>query len=272
MPKQIIFFRKNWIDLSQAASLTVTDAIATNTGQSYVDFVRNRNNFSAWMTTGSTDAANTQIDIDMIDSKTISDILLVKHNFKSYTIKYYNGSSYVDFSTAINVSANALSTTYHTFTPVVIQKIRIIVTGTMTVDDDKRLCQLIITEKIASGQLVGWPQIKKPTLSTNKKISKAISGKISVIETVGFFSAQLTVDSWSIDEDLTIVEAIYNNRSGVLMWICGNDQGQFKTVRQGYRLEDIYLVRPIDDYVPEYNDGIYTNGLKIKMQLQESID
>lgn len=272
MGQQIMFFKKNWIDLSKDATLTITDAVASNNGQSYVDYVRNRNNFSAWMTTDSTDAALTQIDIDMLDPKDISDIILVGHNLKNYTIQYHNGVTYVDFSTVINPTTDTASTTHYSFTQVSCTLIRIIINGTQVANADKRINQIILTEKIATGQLTGWPQIKKPTLSTNKKISKALSGKSSVIETVGFYSAQLTVDAWTIDNDLDIVEAIYNNREGVLMWICGGSETQFKTTRMGYRLEDIYLVRPTDDYSPEYINGQYQNGLKIKMQLQESLD
>jgi hypothetical protein len=272
MAQQIMFFKKNWIDLSKTATLTITDSVASNSGQSYVNFMRNRNNFSAWMTTGSTDAANTQIDIDMVDSKDVGDILIVKHNLKSYTIQYWNGSAYVDFSTTIAPTNDTASTSHYSFNQTSIQKIRIIITGTQVADSDKRITQLIVTEKIVSGQLTGWPQIKKPTLSTNKKISKSLSGKASVIETVGYFAAQLSVASYSLDADLQIVEQIYNNREGVLMWLCGGDQTQFKTIRQGYRLEDIYLVRPVDDYVPEYINGQYQAGIKFQMSLQESID
>src|SRR4051812_33469430 len=103
MAQQICVFKKNLIDLSNTNGvLTVTDATATNNGQTFVDFIRNRNNSSAWLTTGSNDAANTQIDVDLGETRDITDIILVKHNWKAYTIKYStDGVSYSDFTSAI---------------------------------------------------------------------------------------------------------------------------------------------------------------------------
>jgi len=96
------FFRKNRIDLDvDGITITVTDATATDKGDNFVDFVRNRKNSSGWATTGSNDAANTEFLIVSTDEYSLTDIFLFNHNFKAYTIQYWNGSSFVDFSTPI---------------------------------------------------------------------------------------------------------------------------------------------------------------------------
>ncbi|MCB0421147.1 MAG: hypothetical protein KDD61_09125 [Bdellovibrionales bacterium] len=272
MASQVMFFNKNKIDLDNPnASITVTDGTATNTGQSFVDYVRNRNNTSAWLTTGSNDAANTQLDIDMIDERDISDIFLIGHNFKAFTIKYWNGSSYVDFSTAISETTNAVDFNHYSFTEVATSKIRIIITGTQAVDDDKVLKQLIFTNKVLTGQLTGWPEIKNTRHSTNKKISTMLSGKISVVESIGSFECNLSVKNWSSDADLSIVEEIYFGKRAVLVWLSGGDEAQFSSSRIGYRKEDIYLMRAIDDYRPDFVSGLYVSGLKIDLRLKEAI-
>lgn len=271
MAKQIRFFKKNIIDLSSAlTSITVTDSVATDNGQSIVDFIRNRNNYSAWVTTNSTDAANTQLDIDFGVGRDVSDILLVKHNWKAFTIKYWNGTTYVDFSTPIAETVNDDETTHFQFDSVETQKLRIIITAAQTLNADKELYQLIVTEQI--GLLNGWPVIKNPTHDRNKKISKMLSGKVNVIESLGSFQCDLEVTNWKNQADLTVIEEIYFRREGVLIWLCGGDEDQFSMELQGYRLEDIFLVRPTNSYEPEWAKGIYTSGVKLKIALQEAIE
>ena len=107
-------------------SITVTDTTATNNGQSFVDYVRNRKNSSGWVTTGSNDAANTTLVVELGDSKDLDLIALIGHNLKAYTIQYWNGSSYVDFSTAISETANTSYNNYHSFDTVRTNKFRIV--------------------------------------------------------------------------------------------------------------------------------------------------
>lgn len=270
MSQQISFFYKNYIDYSfDGVAITVTDSVASNNGQSFVDYIRNRKNSSAWLTTGSTDAANTTLEVDWGSNKELNSIMLVLHNFKAFTVKYWGGVSWDDFSTPIAETTNTAETNGYEFTTVITNKIQIIITGTQVVDADKVLRQLIATDKI--GQLDGWPIIKKPTASTNKTVSKSLSGKVYVSESVGAFSCQLTVSNLKSDDDLTIIEEIYTRGEGVLVWLCGGDEDQFSSQRIGYRLEDLFFMRPIDEYTPEFYKGLYQTGIKFQMKLQEAI-
>lgn len=272
MAKQIRFFKKNIIDISNdEVTLTVTDAIAFDTGQGVVDYIRNRNNNSAWVTTNSTDAANTQLDVEWLTGRDVTSLILVKHNFKAFTIQYWDGAAFQDFSIPINQSSNSAETSIFEFNSVSTHKIRIIITGCQVVDDDKHLYQLIVSEKLGTGILDGWPVIQAPTHDTNKKQTKMLSGKIFLLESLGSFSCTLNVDFWRSANDLSIVEDVYFRREGVLLWLCGGDETQFNYTAIGYRLEDLYLVRPVNNYDPEWVKGVYSSGLKISMQLAEAI-
>lgn len=272
MSSQIMFFNKNKIDLSNdLVTITVTDSIATDTGQSVVDFIRNRNNTSAWLTTDSTDAANTELLIDTIDGREISEILLIGHNFKAYTIQYWNGSIFTDFSTAISETVNTETTNHHTFDLVTTSMVKIIITGTLVVDADKQLKQLIFTDKVQTGQLIFWPQIKKPRHNTNKRVNVMLSGKVNVVESVGGFSVDLSISNWTKSADLDIIEDIYFGKRGVLVWLGGGDEAQFAQQRIGYRKEDIFFMRATNDYIPEWRSFIYQNGIKLTMKLREAI-
>lgn len=270
MASQIIFFEKNKLDIdNESASITVTDLVAYNDGADFVNRLRNRDNRSAWMTTDSTDAANTQLDIDLGEDEFITDIILVKHNFKSYTIQYWNGSTYINFSTVIAPSNDTKTTSHYNFNKIETDKIRIIIYGTQIADADKELFQLIITDRIA--QLNGWPEISGVEFDTSKRVTKMLSGKIHMTESYEAFGFNLTLPVYSDDDDVAVFKNIYERRSGILAWLCGGDETQFKALTKGYRLEDIYLVRPTNDFSAELYKGLYKSGIKINLQFKECI-
>jgi hypothetical protein len=274
MAQQIRFFKRNEVDyLNVNAVITVTDNTATNDGSAFINYLRNRNNTSAWLTTGSNDAANTTLIFQFGGEKEIDSILMVLHNFKAFTIQYWDGSSYRDFSTPINETTNTDDNSFYSFTQVSTSQLKLIITGTITADADKSMRQFIATNSLVTGigQLTGWPMIKKPEHSTEKKVSRMLSGKINVVETIGAFKCALAVDSWSIADDLRIVEEIYFGRRGVLVWPGGGDEEQFKAITVGYRKEDIYFMRSTNEYTPELAKSLYSAGYKLKLNLEEAI-
>lgn len=266
---QIKFYKKNHIDIDNTNPvITVTDLVAVNDGQEYIPFLRNRNNNSGWNTSGSTDAATTEILVELRDFQNVDVVMLVRHNFKNYLIEYWDTGlvSYQEFSNVVN---NAETTSFHGKS-VYTDKIKITIYNTVVADDDKTLRQLIITENFWAGSFVGWPQIKKPTASLNKKISSMISGKVRIVETRGAYSCELYVSLLSIESDLTMIENLYFNREGVLMLLSGGNEDQFASRRVGYRNEDIVLVRPTNELELPYVSN-YTTGIKIKMKLSEVV-
>lgn len=269
MSGQIKFYRKSHIDADRVSPvITVTDLTATNNGQDFIKFLRNRNNNSGWNTSGSDDAANTQILVDLGDYQNVDMIMFVRHNFKNFLIEFYD-SDLGDFNTYENVIDNEVATSLFEKS-IYTNQIRITITGTMVADDDKTMRQLIITQSFFNGQFEGWPQINKPTASLNKKSTKMISGKVRIVETRGAYSCELSVKLLKIDEDLTIIENIYFNREGVLMLLSGGDEDQFSSRRIGYRNEDIVLVSPTNELELPFVKN-YTTGIKIKMKLVEVV-
>lgn len=264
-----IFFEKNKIDidLADTITITVTDAVATDSGQTYTDFLRNRNNVSGWATTGSTDAANTNIVFDFIELVEIDSILLILHNFKAYTLQYWDGAAYQNFSTPIAQTVNTADTTYHTFTAVETTKVKLIITGAMVVNDDKYLRQAIFTKRY--GQFATGMRIQKPEHSQARRKIDLLSGKAKITRNLGGFSVKISKDNVISTADLTLVETLFQVGPH-LVWLCGNDESsQFRTIRKGFRLEDIYLMDLKNEYVPEPDKGFYRHGTNIMLDLVE---
>jgi len=261
---------KNKIDIdNNNTTITVTDSVATNNGQSIVDFIRNRNNSSAWLTTESTDAANTTLEINMADVELIDTIILIGHNLKSFTIQYFD-SGWQNFSTPIAETNNDDSSTEFTFNEVYTGRIKIVITGTQVADSDKIIKQLIITKLLR--KLEAYPEIKNVRVSRSRSISEMISGKSNFVSQVGGFKVDLRLKYWKDPDDLDAIETIYTNRLPVLVWLCGGNEDQFSSKRIGYRKEDVYLMRPANDYSPDWFNSIYSTGLDLTIQLIEAVD
>lgn len=259
---QVIFFNKNSADFTNlGVSLTATEA------NTYIANVQKRSNNIGWMTSGSVDANNTTITCNFNDLVTLTDIILVNHNFKSFTVKYWNGSAWTDFSTPISETASTDSTSGYYFNSVSCTQIQIIITGTQIANADKRMTQLIATSRI--GKLFGWPVIQQPTFDLNKRNSTMLSGKKNIGVNLGGFQCKLSVSNWSNDSDLTIVENLYASGSPFLVWLGGGVETQFSSVRKGYRKQDLFYMKCANNLSPEWANGLYKSGMAIEIELVE---
>lgn len=267
---QIRFYRKNHIDLDRPnPEITITDSVAINTGQNTVNFLRNRSNSSVWATTGSDDTANTEILVNLYDWLEVDTVMLLRHNFKNFLIEYFDLGS-LSFLEYANVT-NHTKYNYIADKSVLTNTIRITVYNTQIADADKEMRQLIIAEKFFTGTMASWPQIKNPETAVNKKVNRTLGGRVNVVEKRGCFSCDLEVKALSNSNDLQLIEEIFLNREGVLLQLSGAKEDQFKAKLVGYRDEDVYLVRPTNEYQNPWNDGIYNGTQKVKMKLEECV-
>lgn len=262
MSQQIRFFEKSKCDFSNASV-----SIVASTGNAYVERILDRSNLTAWMTTGSVDASNPTIEIDFGDIRPVDTILLVKMNFKSYKIEYWDGAVWVSI---VDVTMAAVTTAFHQFTKVDTRKLKLTIRGTQVPNSEKKLYQFIATEQI--GQFNGWPEIKKAISSRNRVRTKMLSGKENIREQIGAFNVALSVKILRDDHDLTLIETLHASNDGFLTWLCGGDEAQFSSARKGYRLEDIYLMKCLNELSNEFYQSTYPNGLMPKFELIEVVD
>lgn len=273
MGAQPKIFKKNIIDLdSDNVTITVSDDEATNNGDSFKNKIRNRDNVSGWATTGSSDTATCYMEIDWLDPTEVESIILVGHNFKNYTVKRWNGSAFEDFDTPINPTTSTDFVTEHEVPSQNLSKIRIDINSTQIANDDKKLRQLIITSKIGNGQFTGWPEIRKFQRNQSRKGAQSLSGKYHLREQVGAFEYELRFKVWPYDADFSMIESIYfEHPKGFLFWACGGNSTQFRYERIGFRKQDIFLMKPLGEYDPVFEGGIYKNGVNFNLKLVETI-
>lgn len=276
MSAQLRFFRKNLIDQDQAGAVTfnVNDATATNNGLAFTDLMRNRDNNSGWATTGSNDAANTTLGLTFNGVFEIDTIIIAAHNLKSFTLQYrdLDSGNFVDFSTPINETVNTKDTNFFGFNTVNTTGLQLVISGTQVADSDKFIAQFIVTRKIKAGQLEGWPILKAPTVDLLKKPITTISGKSKIIQRVGAYSVSMDFNVWPSDSDLELLENLhFFHPKGFLFWPAAGDEEQFRYKRIGFRNRDIYLCGVASEWKPEWERGIYVNGMNMRVNLVEVI-
>lgn len=262
MSSQIIFYKKNKADYSDPSV-----AVTASEGSAYAPYVQRRSNSMGWMTTGSVDANNTTLTVNFANTITLTDIILVGHNFKNFKIQYWSGSAWTDFSPALSLTACVDSTTHFSFASMQTSQLLLTVFGTQVANSDKKLNQFIASELI--GKFQGWPAIKNPTWNRQKIISKMLSGKDLIADNVGGFTLDLYLKCWNVDADFAIIETLYNSGGGFLVWPCGGDETQFQTTRQGFRLQDIFLMKCRNNYIPEQYNASYHMGTTVTISLSE---
>lgn len=260
------FFRKSRCDYE----FSYVSATASNS-PSTAGYTLQRSNRTGWGTSGSNDAENTTFTISFGDVNTIDSILLIGHNWKNYKIQYLDadGVTWTDFSPAVNPTTSTDSTTLHSVPSTSTSGLRVTIYGTQTPDSEKILNQFIATSLI--GQLTGFPIMEKPTLGRALQEQKTLSGKSRMLSNIGAYSVSIRFPVTDVDADLTIFESLVNSNEGFLFWPCGGDQSQFFSVRQGYRLQDIFLMRVKNEYQPVLYKGYYGIGMVIQLDLVEVI-
>lgn len=261
---QIAFYRKNRADYEFSQ---VTMSATENSDGIFL--VRNRTNKAAWGTTGSVDANNTQILCQFNDVILVDSFFLLQHNFSTFLLEWFNDNTST-WTTLINVSTPQITSDfYSTFSQVATSQLRLTIFGTQVPNSDKTLCQFIATTKIA--QLNGWPIIQKPLLALNIIEQPMLSGKSNLLQNVGYWRASFKVSNWKDATDLTTVETLYGASEGFLVWPCGGNENQFSSVRQGYRMRDLYLCRCMNEFSPEWVEGLYLTGMAIQIDLKEVV-
>jgi hypothetical protein len=266
MPSNPAFFRKNGADFEYGIA-TVT----ASEGQDSADFLLDRRMDTAWVAADSEDANNTTLEIDMVETRKVTDILLLNHNLKAYTIQYWDAEAgdYADFPTPISETENTATSKWHRTGTVFTRKFLLTIQGTMEVDDDKVLHQFIATEMI--GQFVQCPIVNRPRISRGLRDSRMLSGKSNITQTLKSYSAQIRFQSVHYAADAALIEELYDQTQGFLFYPSGGDETQFSSAREGWRASDIFLVRFTNPYEPEWLKGLYKSGIKLDIDVKEVI-
>lgn len=262
MAKPFRFFEKSRADFDiEEVALTVTS------GAGSIERIRDRTTYRKWQSIGSDDTTTETITIDWNSSQTIDSIFVIKSNWKEYTIKYWDGASYVDFSTVIAETTNTDETKLHEFDAVTTERIQINIETTFVADAEKQVFQVVPTKSV--GTFVGYPQFA-PNNRIERVRKELLNGKPRFSDYDFQFRCTMTFQRYPVAADHSIITSLFLARREFLFWPCGGDETQFRFEFVGTRLEDLFLVQFADGQLPQwFEQNIYENGAEYSISLEE---
>lgn len=227
--------------------------------------------YTYWTSVGSNDTTTETIVI-AFPNATISRLLLLDHNWKQYTVKYWNGFSFVDFAavsgldgsiSVISESTFADDSSYYEFTQITTTQIQITVTKTQSANAQKYLATFFPTAEI--GTMSGFPKVDPVNFTRTPRTSQMLSGRVKIVKqpqtvsiTLGF--ANYPVLSYGADVDLVL--SLVDSEIPFYIWLCGGRRGSnyFSYQIRGWDLKNCYRVQIDSDVALTWTDNLYKSG------------
>ena len=235
----------------------------TSANTSFSSYLYDRVRSTRLTSVGSNDATPEVWEITFAATKTISAIMLDNHNIKSGTIQYWNGSSYVNFSTAISLSNNTDTTNFFTFNQVSTTQIKLTLNTTQTVDAQKTVGEVMAIDYI------GTPETLPSAFSvtyTERSVEHetATGGSVYV-----FFGKKAKIKITFSDAsytDMSLFETLKNLFSPFIIYPNG---GAFAGQDIGFRIYDIFTVNYVNDFTPVLKANVLGVRQSLAMELRE---
>ncbi|MHA1347770.1 MAG: hypothetical protein ACTSO3_15325 [Candidatus Heimdallarchaeaceae archaeon] len=268
------YFDQNYALFRDGASATAT------TNEDAVNSILDVNRYTQWESLGSNDTITETIVVTLPFAQDTDRLFLVRMNLKEFNVKWWNGATFVDFSNVVGVNGVSSATisetdysentAYYQFTSVNTDRIQIEMTKTQVADQDKILGQFIATEEI--GTFEGFPRVQ-PDSNRNETKAKALSRKVVIQKTYETNRIRITLKTHPSQNDVDIVETLFDREEPFLIWPCGARTGsQYFTINQkNWRLEDIYNVQITGRLKNEYEKGVYLLGVNKRLMFEEHI-
>jgi len=258
MGTNIKFFNKNLV--GSGCTFTLTSALSALARSLY-----DRDRRTKLVSVGSNDTTDEDWVIEFGSSVTFDRILIDNHNIKSGYIKYWNGSSYVDFTSAISWSANATTTNYYELSSVTTTKIKIHMVTTMTVNDEKRVGGLFVMNQL--GELEKNPTaLNDVDFKEASQKNKTSNGGSLYIFFGKKFTCKLVFGNASVT-DVALFETLKNRSSSFFVYI---GSGNTSNVDIGLRVHDIFYVNYTSSFNPNLkNQNVLNIGQKLEVVLEE---
>jgi len=250
-------------------------------GQPSAPFVCGRNPFVHWRTQSSDDTTTEDLEITF-NSASINRIILLDHNFKEFNIKYDVASVWTNFTSVVGINGAtygsgisetvfAYSSSYYEFAAVTTTKIRVQITKTQTVDDQKRLRQAIVTKEI--GTFSGYPTIEAN--SDRRKFTKEmLSGRTFVDYSTDNFDGKIKFQNYptSYAADVNLLRQLNVLNLPFHIFPCGGRTGStyFKHSIPGFTIDYCPLVLIKNELSLLYDKNVYINPINLNVDLVDA--
>jgi hypothetical protein len=234
-----------------------------------------------WESIGSSDTVTETITVTYSQSVTIDRIILNRHNFKEFTVKYDVMGTPTDFTSVVGLdgalaggiseTAFADETAYYEVASISTTVIYITATKTRTADQEKQIYNLFTTEEI--GTMVGFPEISPINITRNQRSSTVLSGRTNTQKAFKTKSFSLTLATHGEQSDHNLVSTLQDEANSFLVWLCGGRRGTtyFTYEIDGFKLRDVFNMQSIGSITPSYTSNSYLTAPNNSISFVESI-
>jgi len=194
----------------------------------------------------------------------ISSIFIDNHNIKSGTLKYWNGGSYVDFSTPISWSANTATTNIFSFTAISTTKIQLTMSTTIIANAQKCVGELRAFKLL--GEFTNNPSgVSELAFYKKQMLNETANG--GNVQTIFGKKFKCTLDfDNAITVDVTLLETLSDRADSFYLHLCG---GVITYTEPGFRIYDMFFVNYINDFAPLLRSNILGIGSEIQASFWE---
>lgn len=272
----IKFFIQNYALFRNGAAVTATSNSEGAKAMSDVS------RYTQWVSVGSNDTTTEELTITFPEAKLIDRIFLVDMNFKEFNITYFDTTEgiYKPFTNVIGINAEvktgisetAFSKTsaYYEFDAISVGTIKVSITKSQVANAQKYLTTFIATKEI--GTLKGFPRVDIDS-DRNESKTETLSNKMLVQKGMETVSVTINFKSHPYQEDLTILDYLFDSDEPFLVYPCGGRSGlpYFRIEQKGYKPGDVFYMQTVGRMPNDYEKGIYTLGFNKAIKMVEHI-
>lgn len=227
--------------------------------------------YTYWTSVGSTDLIVETIVL-LFTSTTITRLLLLDHNWKQYTVKYWNGAAYVDFSSVVGLDGSLVGgisettfaddSSYYEFASVTTTRLQITVTKTQVANAQKYIATIFPTSELST--LSGYPQASF-TLDRLARTSQMLSGRVRIVKQMEVAQISLSFQNYPVltyGADIDAILTLIDRETPFYAWLCGGRRGSnyFSYAIRGWRLRDCFRMQIDSAFAANWTQGLYKSG------------
>ncbi len=248
------------------------EIVSVTSGSVVEDNMLDKLPYTYWTSVASTDSTVETIIIQF-SSQAITRILLLDHNWKQYTVKYWNGSAFVDFTSVVGLDAALVGgitetafvdgSSYYEVASVTTSKIQITVTKTQVANAQKYIATVFPTTEI--GTMSGYPIVSSVKFTRTPRTSTMLSGKVKIVKQPEAVAITVDFNNYpvlSYGADIDLINTLVALDTPFYIWLCGGRRGSnyFAYPTKGWILKDCYRVQIDSDLDGHWTDNLYKSG------------
>lgn len=250
------FYDKNRIN--SGGTFSFTSALAAN-----ASFMYDNDSKTKLMSSGSDDATPEVWTITFDRATAFNRIFIQGHNIKSGKIEYYNGSTYVDFSTPIAWSGNTVTSNLFEFNSVNCTAIKITMDTTMIANSQKSVMGVKVFSQL--GEVSNNPKEAKTDMPDAAKELKTSNGGVVFVYFGEKYKIKLSFDRASV-ADMALFRDLKERGEPFFVYLCG---GIATYVEEGWRPGDMPYVVFTSELSSALNKNLHDVGVKIDITMSE---